>query len=90
MDATFWLIAFAIWLICAVGAYLIAGQKGDANPGSWGVAGFVLGPIGLVMAAVLAKPPRAGSVGRVCDHCGKTVAADREQRCNHCGELFAA
>lgn len=83
------LIAAGIWLICGVGAYLITAQKGRDDAGSAGVMGFLLGPIGLVMAA-FAKPPRADAVGRVCVHCGKVVATDRDRLCNHCGQLFAA
>ena len=30
----------------------------------------------------------AGNVDRVCVHCGKVVARDREQLCNQCGEPF--
>jgi hypothetical protein len=29
-------------------------------------------------------------VDRRCINCGKVVAADRKQRCNHCGEVFYA
>lgn len=90
MNETTWLIAAAIWLICAIGAYLIAGQKGDPNPGTWGIVGFLFGPFGLVAAAVFAKPPKSGTVGRICAHCGKTVAPDRERLCNHCGLAFAS
>ena len=28
--------------------------------------------------------------GRICVNCGKVVAADRERRCNHCGEFFSS
>jgi hypothetical protein len=83
------LIAGVIWLICAVGAYLIAAQKGRGDAGSLGLMGFLLGPIALVMAA-LSEAPRAGTTGRVCVHCGKVVAADRDRLCNHCGLAFAA
>lgn len=82
------LIVIAIWLICGIGAYLITTQKGRDDAGSAGVMGFVLGPIGLVIA-VAAKPPRSDMVGRTCVHCGKTVASDRERLCNHCGLPFA-
>lgn len=88
MDTTL-LVIVAIWLICAVGAYLIAASKQAPDPGMWGVAGFLLGPIGLVGAAVAAKPGKFAE-GRVCARCGKTVARDRERLCNHCGEPFAA
>ena len=83
-----WLIVIVLWVVCGVGAYLITAQKGRDDAGSAGVMGFVLGPIGLVMAAT-AKPPREGTVGRICVHCGKVVASDRERLCNNCGEAFA-
>ena len=88
MDNTTLLIAAGIWLICGIGAYLITAQKGRDDAGSAGVMGFVLGPIGLVMAAT-AKPPRPAQKDRICPHCGQTVAADRNRLCNHCGEPFA-
>lgn len=88
MTETTWLIAFAIWLVCGVGAYLIVAQKGRDDAGSAGLMGFLLGPIGLVWAAA-SKPPLKGTVGRVCVHCGKTVATDRQRLCNHCGLPFA-
>lgn len=89
MNETTWLVAFGIWIVCGIGAYLITAQKGRDDAGSAGFMGFLLGPVGLVMAA-MAKPPAVGRTGRVCVHCGKTVAADRERPCNHCGEPFAA
>ena len=26
--------------------------------------------------------------GRICPHCGKVIAADRQRYCNHCGRAF--
>jgi hypothetical protein len=89
MDQTILLVAVGIWLICGIGAYLITAQKGRDDAGSAGIMGFLLGPFGLIMAA-MASPPKPGAVGRICVHCGKVVAADRERLCNHCGELFGA
>jgi hypothetical protein len=88
MDETTLLIAGAIWLICGIGAYLIVAQKGRDDAGSAGIMGFLMGPIGLVWAA-MSSAPKPGTTGRVCVHCGKTVAADRERLCNHCGLAFA-
>jgi len=78
----------AVWLICGIGAYLITAQKGRDDAGSAGVVGFLLGPIGLIGAA-MAKPGVVARQGRVCVNCGKIVAQDRERLCNHCGEPFA-
>lgn len=77
-----------LWIVCAVGAYLIASSKGDPNPGTWGLAGLLLGPLGLLLAAMMAKPPKHGE--RICVRCGRGVAPDRERLCDNCGEPFAA
>lgn len=82
-----WIVVI-VWLVCGIGAYLITAQKGRDDAGSAGVMAFVLGPIGLVMAAT-AKTPSADHAGRVCVRCGKVVAQDRERLCNHCGDAFA-
>lgn len=83
-----WPVILTVWLVCAVGAYLIAAQRGAGNPGTFGVAGILIGPLALV-AAAFASPPKPGTAGRICAKCGKVVAPDREQLCNNCGEPFA-
>lgn len=88
MDQTTLLIALVVWVICGIGAYLIRAQKGRDDAGSAGIMGFLLGPIGLLVAA-MSGPPKPGTTGRVCVRCGRIVAADRERLCNHCGEPFA-
>jgi hypothetical protein len=50
------LIVVVLWVVCAVGSYLIAAQRGDPSPGMWGFIGFLLGPIGLLLTGVMAKP----------------------------------
>lgn len=80
-------IVVALWVICGIAAFLITMQKGRDDAMSAGVMGFVLGPIGLVMAAT-SRSPDVTHVGRVCVHCGKVVAQDRERLCDHCGEPF--
>jgi hypothetical protein len=82
------LVPLAIWFAFGAAAYLVTAQKGRDDAGSAGVIGFLLGPIGLVMA-IMAKPASAERTGRVCANCGKTVAQDRDRLCNHCGEPFA-
>jgi hypothetical protein len=88
MDSTTALIVIAIWLICGVGAYLITAQKGRDDAGSAGILAVLLGPIGLVSAA-MARPADPARVGRVCASCGKVVAQERDRLCNHCGQPFA-
>lgn len=87
MDSTV-LIVLTLWIVCGIGAYVITAQKGRDDAGSAGIMAFLFGPLGLVMAA-MAGTPKAGTTGRVCVNCGKTVAQDRERLCNHCGLPFA-
>lgn len=42
-----------IWLVCAIGAGMVASKKNRSVAG-WGVVGFLLGPVGLLLAAVAA------------------------------------
>ncbi len=85
MDDTTLLIALTLWVVCGIGAYLITAQKGRDDAGSAGIMGFVLGPIGLVIAAA-AKAPTGP---RTCKNCGATVAQDRTVLCQSCGQRFA-
>ena len=56
MDLTTVLI---LWIVCAVGAYIVATSRNDPSPTMWAVVGFILGPIGLLLAFIAAKPKRA-------------------------------
>jgi len=51
-----WMLAFLIWVVCAIAGASIASSKG--NSGCVGfLLGFLLGPIGLVIAAVWPSSP---------------------------------
>jgi len=41
-----------IWVVCAIGAYFIADKKGLKSPGLHALAGFFLGPLGLIFTMV--------------------------------------
>jgi hypothetical protein len=56
------------WIICAVASYFIARSRGAASPETWALGGLVLGPIGVLLATVRAKPPKPGM--------GQNMAAD--------------
>ena len=51
--------------------------------------------LGTFTLAASNSEPRMAPIGawdpelRICPWCGKTVAANRKSRCNHCGEVFA-
>lgn len=50
-----------VLVLCSIGSYLVATQKHDPSPSIWGLFGFILGPIGLLMAMFFAGgPSKAG------------------------------
>jgi hypothetical protein len=56
-----WLFAFVVWIVCAAAGASIAQAKG--NSGCAGAAlGFFLGPLGLLIAALLPASPHAMAV----------------------------
>jgi putative oligomerization/nucleic acid binding protein len=57
MDDVRILIAIA-WLVCAVASYLVAQGRGATNLATWFLLGAILGPIGLILALLGARPPK--------------------------------
>lgn len=53
MDVTTLLI---LWVVCAIGCYIVANSRNDPSPTMWAVVGFILGPLGLLLAFIVAKP----------------------------------
>ena len=47
-----------LWVVCAIGSYLVAAMKKDPSPLAWGLFGILLGPLGVLGAMILAKPAR--------------------------------
>lgn len=63
MDGAFLLFALFCWAACAgVGAY-VAGAKGR-EPAEGGVLGFLLGPFGILIAALLPTRQAAAAPSR--------------------------
>ncbi len=54
-------IAILIWIVCGIANVLIAQNRGATNVISWFLVGVLFGPIGIVLALIGAKPPRAVS-----------------------------
>ena len=52
-------LVFAIAAICAAASWIIANQRGAKDAGMWAFAGFLLGPIGLLLTLIFAKPKAA-------------------------------
>lgn len=69
------------WLVCAIIAAIIGDKKGEAGIGC--LAGFLLGPIGILMALVSTgnrKPcpycqEPVNKAASVCPHCRKDLTA---------------
>jgi hypothetical protein len=81
-------VVVGLWIVCGIAAAAVTIQKGRDDALSAAVFGFVLGPLGLVMAA-MSSPPERSRVGRICTNCHRVVAQDRDLFCDHCGEQFA-
>ena len=83
-------IAALIWIMCGVIGAVVAGQKGR-SVGGWAVLCFLLGPLGVILALVVA--PQAAALDRKalaqgaskkCPECAEIVRADAV-RCRYCG-----
>jgi len=51
-------IGALIWVVCGIAAAVFAGQRNRSQAG-WFVAGFLLGPVGLVMLLTLPVAPQS-------------------------------
>jgi cytochrome c oxidase assembly factor CtaG len=67
-----WVLIF-IWFLCGITAVTVAIHR-EASPRLWFVIGFLLGPIGLILAL---------TSGVTCPHCGKRIGTNAVA-CPHC------
>lgn len=81
------IIAICIGTICAALSWLIASNRG-ASAGAWAALGFLLGPIGLLVTLVAAKP-ETPHITRRCGQCGQPLNPLWKAKCLHCGVAFA-
>jgi predicted amidophosphoribosyltransferase len=68
-------ILILFWIVCGIAAAFVASSRG-ANGCLWAFLGFLLGPIGLLMAF-------ASQSDRKCPHCQSGIHADAT-RCPKC------
>jgi hypothetical protein len=52
-----WSTYILVWIVCGIAAFLIAQNRGATNAPTWFLVGLLLGPIGILLAAVGAKGP---------------------------------
>ena len=58
MTDTTWLVVLTLWIVCAIGSFVIASQRGAKDPGTWAFVGFLFGPFGLLAAGLFARAPK--------------------------------
>jgi hypothetical protein len=83
-------VLFIIWLLCGIAGGIILSNKGRSGCGGFAL-GFLLGPIGLVIALVMQtdhkeleqRSLRAGDM-RKCPSCAELVRAEAT-KCRFCG-----
>lgn len=83
-------IAIAIWILCGIAAAITLSNKGRSGCGGF-LLGFLLGPIGLVIALVMkadqgvldGQQVRSGAA-RTCPSCAEVVKIEA-LKCKHCG-----
>ena len=50
-------IAIIVWIVCGIASLLIAQSRGATNTVTWFFVGVLLGPLGVIIAALGAKGP---------------------------------
>ena len=78
-------VFFAIWLLCGIGAAVVASSKGRSGCG-WLIVGFFLGPLGLIISAgmsnttpIVVREPAAAPASpppdstRPCPFCAEQI-----------------
>lgn len=51
-------VTILVWIVCGIGSFLIAQSRGATNAPTWFLVGILFGPIGIILAAIGAKPQK--------------------------------
>ncbi|WP_082750952.1 zinc ribbon domain-containing protein [Blastomonas sp. CCH1-A6] len=88
-------IAIIVWLLCGIASANIASNKGRSS-GKGFILGFVLGPLGVLIAFTLASNAKgieqkavSEGTGRKCPYCAELVKLEAI-KCRHCGSDISA
>lgn len=88
-------VLLAIWLLCGIAGGIILSNKGRSGCGGFAL-GFLLGPIGLIIALVmqtdhkeLEKRSLRGGDTRKCPSCAEIIRAEA-RKCRFCGSDLPA
>lgn len=85
-----WVVAIPVWILCGFIASTIARNRG-LDSASWGCLGFLLGPLGIVLALVqspdtaqLERSALSAGEMRKCPSCAELVRREAV-KCRYCG-----
>ncbi len=75
-------VYLGLWILCGIASMLVARSRGVRNATSWLVLGTLLGPFGLILALMDARPPKAAytmeALNRLSDLRAQGALSDAE------------
>lgn len=80
------ILIVGVWIVCGIASSVIGSSKGRDGC-SWALAGFLLGPIGVLMAIGVTSQQETGppaSAMRKCPMCAEVVRREAI-KCRYCG-----